>query len=73
MTQHAQDAWTYDFIQQLCICDIGTKAKETELDQKQTGNDRKTNEPSTIWSVFIKLADHANQTSLASKTWGYVH
>lgn len=29
MTQHAQDAWTYDFIQQLCICDIGTKAKET--------------------------------------------
>lgn len=38
MTQHAQDAWTYDFIQQLCICDTDTTAKEqTELDQKQNG------------------------------------
>lgn len=36
MKQHAQDAWTYDFIQQLCICDVDMKAKEqTELGQKQ--------------------------------------
>lgn len=25
------------------------------------------------FDLFIKLADHANQTSLASKTWGYVY
>lgn len=40
MTQHAQDAWTYDFIQQLCICDIDMKAKE-QTEKNKTGNDRK--------------------------------
>lgn len=52
---------------------LARRQKKLNLIKNKTGNARKTNEPSTIWSVFIKLADHANQTSLGSKTWGYVN